>query len=138
MTFDLKAFKLQMTSIHSENWIFEFDLTKNEFFLPCWVDDCYKWGTTWENLCRGKGRSNFIGEYHIRLCHMVIGWYISKCKILFGVESHWTATLHMLNHIKVLHSYVCQPMTKWCSHMWYPPYRNLLWCRLHHFLEYPF
>ena len=136
MTFDLKAFKLQMSSIHSKNWIFEFDLTKNEFFLPCWVDDCYKGGTTWENLCRGKGRfwrgvphkTVPFGHWliHIKVQDFFWSWITLDCNTSY-VKSYKSATLLCVStNDQMIQSNVV------------PPYRNLFPCGPHHFLEYPF
>ena len=65
----IKAFKLQMTSIQTENEI----IPLLSLYL---VVECYKWGTILEciqNLYRRQGRFNFIGRYHIRLYNLVIG-----------------------------------------------------------------
>ena len=56
-------------------------------------------------------------EYQIRLYHLVIGLNTLECNIWFWVEPHWTAKLHMLNHIKVLQSIVVEPKCKCCTLM---------------------
>ena len=88
---------------------------------------------------------------------MVLGWHTWECNIWFWVQPHYTAILHMLNHIKVLqskswtknqmfYSNVSQPMSHWqwpndtaqysvkvhYRHPRYPPYNRSriqnLWC----------
>ena len=65
----IKDSKSQMTSTQTENEI----IPLLSLYL---VVECYKWGTILEciqNPCRRQGRFNFIGMYHIRLYHLVIG-----------------------------------------------------------------
>ena len=80
----------------------------------------------------------------MRLYDFVIGWHTSGCNIRFWVQPHWSATIHMLNHIKVLqsngvqslfqmlHFYVMEVKTKsWTNDQSYlvAPYNSAI-CRI--------
>ena len=74
--------------------------------------------------CVGWFLINYRG-YYIRLHQFVIGWHTLECNIWFWVRQHWSSTFGLgLN--QMLHSNVCQPVTKWHSLMWNTLYKMIL------------
>ena len=60
--------------------------------------DCFIWSLV-----------DSVNLTHIRVQHLVLSSTTLEYNTWSGVERHQTATLHMLNHIKVLQSNVVQP-----------------------------
>ena len=79
--------------------------------------------TSTHNLNQASFQNHIGGSFRVE--HLVLGSTTLECNIWSRVEPDKTATLNMLNYMKVLQSNVVQPWTKCYTEMWLNPKPNV-------------